>query len=327
MFPKPLQKFTNLNVSTPVDKEVQCPYNITNKGYGKDAVKLLHVDRNGPVHTIQELEVGTHLKLTTNKEYVLGINSDVVDSDAMKNVVYLLAKKYGIEGPEKFALLVGNHFLATYAHVYEAHVRVEAYPWQRIRQGDSEDTGKGQQSQPHNHAFVFAPTAVHFCDIIVRRNDPKQTVISGIKKLRVLKTTKSSFVNFVDDVYRTTPDQFDRVFSVIAEGTWEYSCTKSVDFLKAWQTVRDALLKNFAGDPNVGVSSPCTQNTAYLSAKDALDAVPQIAVISITLTNMHYFTFDTKPFQQVAPGDNNEVFMPVEKPHSSVYAELSRKNL
>ncbi|EDV93228.1 uricase [Drosophila grimshawi] len=320
MFPSPLQNYTKLNAPTAFSHEQQSPYEIVSKSYGKDAVKVLHVNRRGPVHTIQELEVGTHLKLNSNKDYVLGVNSDVVATDSQKNTVYLLAKKYGVESPEKFALIVGNHFLSKYAHVEEAHVHVEAYPWQRIHQ-------KNQQSQPHNHAFLFSPTAEHYCDVIVRRQAPKQTVISGIRGLRVLKTTQSSFVNFVDDEYRSLADQSDRIFSTVVECAWEYSCTKSVDFLSVWQTVKDIILKNFAGDPNVGIYSPSVQNTLYLSEKDVLDVVPQVAVITMTMPNKHYFTFDTKPFQQVAPGENNEVFIPTDKPHGTIHAVLGRKDL
>lgn len=47
-------------------------YDITDHGYGKDAVKILHVRRNGPVHSIKEFEVGTHLKLFSKKDYLKG---------------------------------------------------------------------------------------------------------------------------------------------------------------------------------------------------------------------------------------------------------------
>lgn len=136
-------------------------YEITDKGYGKDAVKVMYVNRKGPVHSIQEFEVGTHLKLYSNQDYFQGNNSDIVATDSQKNTVYLLAKKYGIESPEKFALLLAKHFLNKYTQVAEAHVHVEAYPWQRIAQSGC--------NKPHNHAFVFTPTAQHYCDVILKR--------------------------------------------------------------------------------------------------------------------------------------------------------------
>ncbi|KAH8417907.1 hypothetical protein KR222_008257 [Zaprionus bogoriensis] len=298
-------------------------YEITDKGYGKDAVKVMHVNRKGPVHSIQEYEVGTHLKLYSNKDYFQGNNSDIVATDSQKNTVYLLAKKYGIESPEKFALLLAKHFLNKYTHVEEAHVHVEAYPWQRIAQPE----GSAHSSRLHNHAFVFTPTAQHYCDVILKRTDRKPVVISGIKGLRVLKTTQSSFVNFIDDEYRTLADQHDRIFSTVVESSWQYSDVESVNFVQAWETVRDIILQNFAGDPSVGIPSPSVQHTLYLSEKQVLDQLPQVAVIAMTMPNKHYFNFDTKPFQQLVPGENNEVFIPVDKPHGTIYAQLSRKDL
>ncbi|XP_017069597.1 uricase [Drosophila eugracilis] len=317
-------------------------YEITDHGYGKDAVKVLHVSRKGPVHTIQEFEVGTHLKLYSKKDYYQGNNSDIVATDSQKNTVYLLAKKHGIESPEKFALLLAKHFINKYSHVEEAHVHVEAYPWQRVCQEETKNTINGKcengnegscdfssvdNRSLHNHAFIFTPTALHYCDVVIRRTDPKQTVITGIKGLRVLKTTQSSFVNFVNDEFRSLPDQYDRIFSTVVDCSWEYSNTDNLDFLKAWQTVKNIIIRNFAGDPQVGVSSPSVQHTLYLSEREVLDVLPQVSVISMTMPNKHYFNFDTKPFQKIAPGDNNEVFIPVDKPHGTIYAQLARKNI
>lgn len=165
------------------DKPFQ--YEITDHGYGKDAVKVLHVSRKGPVHTIQEFEVGTHLKLYSKKDYYEGNNSDIVATDSQKNTVYLLAKKHGVESPEKFALLLAKHFINKYSHVEEAHVHVEAYPWQRVCQEETRTVSNGQgqavasqgscnfssidNRSLHNHAFIFTPTAQHYCDVVMRR--------------------------------------------------------------------------------------------------------------------------------------------------------------
>lgn len=47
-------------------------YEISDKGYGKDNVKILHVRREGQVHHIKEFEVNSHLKLYSNKDYLHG---------------------------------------------------------------------------------------------------------------------------------------------------------------------------------------------------------------------------------------------------------------
>lgn len=331
MFARPLQKPTGKGKSFH-DGEAPHQYSISDYGYGKDAVKILHVQRNGAVHSIKEFEVGSHLKLYSKKDYFHGDNSDIVATDSQKNTVYILAKKYGVENPEKFALLLARHFLQKYAHVEEAHIHVEEYPWQRVSAEQMGCVGSNGQDcnftkAKHNHAFVFTPTEIRYCDVVLRRTEPKQTVISGIRGLRVLKTTKSSFVNFVDDEFRSLPDQHDRIFSTVVDCSWEYSYTDNVKFCHSWNVVRNTIMRKFAGDTEVGVASPSVQHTLYLTEKEVLDTLPHVSVISMTMPNKHYFNFDTKPFQTVVPGDNNEVFIPVDKPHGTIYAQLARKDL
>lgn len=59
---------------------------------------------------------------------------------------------------------------------------------------------------------------------------------------------------------------------------WEYSSISDIDFDHTWHTVKEIILKNFAGDPVEGVSSPSVQNTIYLSQRDVLEAVKQVCV-------------------------------------------------
>ena len=40
------------------------------RSYGKAWVKLLHVERNGNVHSIKEYEVSTLITLDTDKDYI-----------------------------------------------------------------------------------------------------------------------------------------------------------------------------------------------------------------------------------------------------------------
>ena len=55
-------------------------------------------------------------------------------------------------------------------------------------------------------------------------------VTAGLKGLRLLKTTKSGFVNFVKDGYRTLPDMADRIASTIVDSHWTYSSLNNLMF-------------------------------------------------------------------------------------------------
>ena len=62
----------------------------------------------------------------------------------------------------------------------------------------------------------------------------RPTVSAGIRDLRVLKTTKSAFKDFVDDEFRKLPYSDDRIFSSVIACAWTYSTTEGVCFDKAW---------------------------------------------------------------------------------------------
>ncbi|MPC57406.1 Uricase [Portunus trituberculatus] len=59
-------------------------------------------------------------------------------------------------------------------------------------------------------------------------------VWTGLESMRLLKTTQSSFVNFVQDEFRTLPDQEDRIFSTVVSASWRYTDIANIDFGKTW---------------------------------------------------------------------------------------------
>jgi hypothetical protein len=127
-------------------------------------VKLLYVHRENALrHEIREYEIDVHLRLGTQKDYVEGDNRDIIATDSQKNTVYLMAKKHGVKSPEEFGILLCSHFLYQYKHVEEVNVNVEEYPWSRHE----------VEGVPHNHAFVFTPTATRYCQVTQLRNGKK----------------------------------------------------------------------------------------------------------------------------------------------------------
>lgn len=292
-------------------------YELGAHGYGKNSVKLLHVRRNGDYHhEIREYEVDTHLRLNTQKDYLIGDNRDIIATDSQKNTVYLLAKKYGVTSPEEFGILICSHFLDTYKHVEEVNVNVEEYPWTRHH----------VNGVPHNHAFILSPVATRYCQVTQLRNGIPR-IRGGLKGLRVLKTTQSSFTDFIQDEYRTLPDANDRIFSTEVTASWDFWTASEVDFDKVWYTVKDCILENFAGPPYTGIYSPSVQNTLYLAEKHVLDKIQQIYSIEMRMPNKHYFELDLSKFSKVIENKKKEVYVPVDKPSGIIYAQLNRKNI
>lgn len=118
---------------------------------------------------------------------------------------------------------------------------------------------------------------------------------------------------------------FILIYSTNVSSCWEYSTTEGLDFDKTWHTVKEIILRNFAGDLVEGVPSPSVQNTIYLSQQDILREVEQIAAINIEMPNIHYYPFDISKFPKVIQGENKEVFHPVDKPNGNIFSQLTRK--
>lgn len=100
----------------------------------------------------------------------------------------------------------------------------------------------------------------------------------GLKGLRVLKTTQSSFTDFIQDEFRTLPDMNDRIFSTVVTATWDFSTASGVDFDGVWHMVKECIMQNFAGPADTGIYSPSVQNTLYLAEKCILDKVKQVSI-------------------------------------------------
>lgn len=127
-------------------------------------LSFISPSRSGLIHSVKELEVSTRLTLSTEKDYLLGDNSDIIATDSQKNTVYVLAKKFGIKSPEDFAILLCNHFLSKYSHVMNVVISVEETLWNRISYGE------GSTQMFHNHAFVHTPICTRGTTVTWKRN-------------------------------------------------------------------------------------------------------------------------------------------------------------
>ncbi|KAI4549380.1 hypothetical protein MG293_001710 [Ovis ammon polii] len=250
-------------------------------GYGKDMVKVLHIQRDGKYHSIKEVATSVQLTLNSKREYVHGDNSDIIPTDTIKNTVHVLAKFKGIKSIETFAMNICEHFLSSFNHVIRVQVYVEEVPWKRFE----------KNGVKHVHAFIHTPTGTHFCEVEQLRNGPP-VIHSGIKDLKVLKTTQSGFEGFLKDQFTTLPEVKDRCFATQVYCKWRYLQGRDVDFEATWEAVRSIVLEKFAGPSDKGEYSPSVQKTLYDTQVLSLSQLPQIEDMEISLPNIHYFNID-----------------------------------
>uniref|UniRef100_A0A8C8RCI1 Uricase n=1 Tax=Pelusios castaneus TaxID=367368 RepID=A0A8C8RCI1_9SAUR len=256
---------------------------ILNSEYGKNVIKLLRVKRDGKKHCIKEVEACIHLRLNSVYEYTEGDNSAVIPTDTMKNTVIALAKCNGIETIEQFALDICNHFISSFCHVTFVKVYIQEAPWRRIE----------KNGFPHVHSFIFVPEGIRFCEVEQCQNGCP-LIFSGIKDLKLKKTTQSGFEGFCKDKYTTIPETRDRVLSAELFCKWCYGRCQDIDFDCIWDTVHECVLEAFSGPPDCGEYSPSYQKTVNDIQVLILARVPQIEEVEVILNNIHYYVVDLK---------------------------------
>src|SRR3954464_481373 len=245
--------------------------------YGKAEVRVVAVDRSAPRHTLVDLNVSSSLRGDFAAAHTAGDNAHVLTTDAQKNTVFAFARD-GVGQPEEFGLRLARHFTADHPWITGARGAVESYGWERISVGGT----------PHDHAFRRAGGEVRTAVVTVDGNDAH--VLAGLSDLVVLKTTGSEFWGYPVDRYTTLPETRDRILATAVTARWRYTGT-DIDFDATFAGVRTALLETFASTHSLAL-----QQSLYAMGEAALDQVPDIAEIRLSMPNKHHFLQDLSAF-------------------------------
>lgn len=271
--------------------------------YGKARVRVLKILRDGPVHTIREIEVSALLAGDFESSYTAGDNSKVVPTDTIKNTVNIFAKQHLARDLESFAAMLGQHFVARYAQVTQATIEVSERGWDRL-----ELAGK-----PHPHAFRAASEARPFSRVIC--NADSCAVSAGIRDLVILKSTGSGFEGYPKCENTTLPETADRILATSFRSTWHFEDTPD-DYRAADEAIMAAMLKVFAEN-----YSPSAQTTLFQMGEAALQACDEVARIDLAMPNKHCLLINLSPF---GLQNQNEVFVPTDEPFGSIEASVVR---
>jgi len=277
---------------------------MTHNSYGKSRVRLTKVTRHKDRHEFKEILVDIQLEGDFDPCYIEGDNKLVVATDSMRNTIYVLAANHALEDIESFGKTVAEHFVKTYEQVRMCTVHLAEELWQRIT----------VDGKPHTHAFVGASDEKHSAAAIATAELTK--IESGIDGLRLVKTTDSEFWGFVRDKYTTLPEVKDRIFGTAASVHWQYQ-SDPLHYQRAYDDVRKAVLEVFATHHSLGV-----QHTIYEIGQVALERVPEISEITITMPNEHRIVFNLQP---LGLENKNEVFVTTDEPFGLISATIKRQ--
>lgn len=276
--------------------------------YGKAENRVVRVTRHADQHSIIDLNVTTQLSGDFSDTHLTGDNAKVLPTDTQKNTVYAFAQKHPEMEPEAFALLLGEHFLATQTHVTHAEIRFEQYLWHRI---DVNGT-------PHPRAFRREGSFTRTGRVVVTRD--RAFVVSGIEDLIVLKTSDSEFTGYIRDPYTTLLETSDRIMATQVSARWRHTeqditALKKADFGASYTRATDALTRIFAEHYSLSL-----QQTLYAMGEEVLQD-PGLCEIRLSLPNKHHFLVDMAAFGQK---NENEVYHADDRPYGLIEAVVAK---
>src|SRR6266403_5741447 len=266
--------------------------------YGKARVRVLKVLRDGATHRVKEIDAAVLLEGDFASSYTSGDNTKVVPTDTIKNTINVLAKQHLGNEIERFAIVLGDHFLR-YPQVREARIDISERNWERME----------INGQPHPHSFQGGGESRMFTRVI--RTRELQKVESGIRDLLILKSTGSGFENYPKDEFTTLRETAERILATSFSATWTFEKLPKI-YSEASASILSAMLKVFAEN-----YSPSAQATLFQMGEAALNACAEISVIDLAMPNKHALLIDLSPFGMTNP---NEVFVPIDEPHGQLEA-------
>jgi urate oxidase len=272
--------------------------------YGKTGVRLVKVTRNGDVHTVREWTVRVLLEGEFESAHTHGDNTGILPTDTMKNTVYSRAKVSTAESMEEFAAELVEFLLSRNPQVSAAEVHIDQAMWKRLI----------VDGEAHPHSFMRGSDELQRATV-GRAKTGIRAITCGFENMIVLKTTKSSFEGFIRDELTTLKEAPDRLFETSITASWMYT-ESATDFNGLRHAIRESMLKTFATHDSKSV-----QQTLFAMAMDALEAVPQLLEVTLTMPNIHNILVDLKPFGQDNP---NEIFMPISDPSGYIHARVTR---
>jgi len=315
----PLTPYIKVATSTIKPTPSQMSSYTLDASYGKQSVPVMKVnkDEKTGVHTVLDMTVQIVLRGDVNKSWLSGDNSQIVPTETQKNTCYANAVLNEFDCGEDYATFLGKDLLTRHTHLASATIDVDEARWDRV----TDHNGN------HNHAFTSPHSpVVTTCHVIVKRDARARdgfsvTVSSGIKALRLLKTTQSGFDGFIVDKYtnlQPTSPSSTRMFSTEMTAQWTYSKKPSGGYKAAKIDVSKILVAKFAGPAPGGLFSKSLQETVYNMGTAALDKYSSIDNVHLITPNIHFYRWDAEQFGMTNP---NVVFQST-KPDSTASGRI-----
>lgn len=266
-------------------------------GYGKAAVRLVKVVRDGPEHELHDLTVDVQIQGNFTEAHLEGSNAAVLPTDTMKNTVYALAREGAVAPPEEFGIRLARHFASACPAATSVAITITVHPWERAG------------------STALVRGSVERRLTTVTSSGASIAVEGGIEGLGMLRTSGSAFSGFLHDRYTTLKDATDRLMATDVSARWKYSRAPE-DWQSSFRDIRAALIATFSTHQSHSV-----QETLYAMGAAALGASEAVSEIRLVLPNRHHLLVDLSPFGLDNP---DQIYVATAEPYGRIEAVVAR---
>jgi urate oxidase len=280
---------------------------LTQDSYGKSAVRVAKITRYSDYHEFKEVHVAIQLEGDFETVYTEGDNSKVLPTDTMKNTIFGLAKDHPLHTIEDFGLFLADYFLGHNPQIAKVTLELAQIRWDRM----------ALNGVPHPYSYVGGGSEK--ATAYIQSTRQKTQLRSGIRDLRVLKTTHSGFENYIVDQFTTLPPTADRILATELEAIWSYNTLAGLDFQKIRAKIREDLLTAFAAHHSRSV-----QHTLHAMGEVVLKNTAPVSEISMKMPNLHYLPVNMTPWGLT---NNNEIFVASGDAYGYITGTLKREEV
>ena len=262
---------------------------------------MLRVVRRGDRHDPRDLTVSIRFDGAFEAAFRDGQAAGIVPGEALKNLVYTVARTHASSDIETFALELCRRVLHVHPQVTRIRAEVSEQPWHRLESG----------GKPHGQAFVLGGPEQR--STAVTSNGSQIAVVSGIEHLTVMRT--AGFGQAANPAGDAAEDGLAPLVIGALSVRWTYT-TPEVTFGVYRQGVRAAVIDTLALHARRSV-----QYTLYAIGDVLLASYPELALVSLAMHERPYRPADLFRSNVENP---DELFVALDEPVGVVEVTIER---
>ncbi|MFD5513949.1 factor-independent urate hydroxylase [Streptomyces sp. NPDC127051] len=279
--------------------------------YGKSGIRLLVVDRANPTHNLREVCASVVFQGDFTSAYSGGDNSSILPTGSMLNTVFATAVDQLGNSMEDLARFSAVRLLDSCPAAEIVTVELTETAWERLGKSGSPDPFNFRESQ-NSSSSVTAK---------IRRGE-RMVITIGMSNLRLLKTTGSQFTGFLrGGDFTNLADVEDRLAAFIFDVGWEFhpEAGKLIDYGACGTAAYSATLDAFSR--HISLSG---QHTCFELGAAALQAVPELRRVHLSILGEDILAVDLQPFGRTNPG---LLYTVSRDPHSRGHLTVERPEI